>query len=84
MASSWGSSWGNSWGTSWGDPGGGGGGVTVTFHRGLSSPELGANSLSEIVHALTDAGGGTYTVTVTTTVSVDKVGSLSKEDYETS
>jgi len=64
----WGDSWGNSWGNSWGT---GGGGQTVEkfngistangtiFHKGISRPTV----------ALQDAGGGTYTVTISSSPS---------------
>lgn len=79
MASSWGNSWSSSWGNSWGTIGGGGG-VTVTFYSGLSKAPIPGLSINQIT--LADAGGGTYTVTVTNTVSQNKTDSPNYEGYD--
>ena len=80
MASSWGNSWGTSWADAWGTTGGGGGGVTVTFFRGLSKAHTSGLSINAVT--LVDAGGGTYTVTETNTLSGNKTDEVSYEGYE--
>lgn len=80
MASSWGATWGAAWDAAWGTIAGGGG-STVVFHQGVSGDGLGGTAVSKIVHTLVDAGGGTYTVTTTTTVSIDKTDAVSEENY---
>lgn len=60
--------------------GGGGGGSTVVFFNGVSmAPTF--TGVSKKTITLSDAGGGTYNVTKTSTVSDEKSDSVMKETY---
>jgi hypothetical protein len=58
-----------------------GGGSTVTILSGVSTGKVGGPGVSTINKKLTDAGGGTYTVTEESSVSMDNRDSPNREDY---
>lgn len=69
----WGGSWGSSWGTSW-TVESGAGSTVIIFNGIVRAPSQG---VSRPMVTITDAGGGTYNVTITAGVGSEEVSEVS-------